>query len=130
MEVKDNQKGREAECVLEIIAYPPGICFLGCSVQILIMHPFLGHTRMGDEVELEIFDPDLLSGSEDEEDVHQEEALLGVDEVSGNFNSASNKVPNLGIIPKRSQWDQSADMVPIPILPPSLNFSFYRRTLH
>ena len=77
---------------------------------------------MGDEVELEIFDPDLLSGSEDEEDVHQEEALLGVDEVSGNFNSASNKVPNLGIIPKRSQWDHSADMVPIPILPPSLKF--------
>ena len=37
---------------------------------------------MGDDVEIEeIFDADLLSGSEDEEEVHQEEALLGVDAV-------------------------------------------------
>ena len=38
---------------------------------------------MGDDVEIEeIFDTDLLSGSEDEQDAHQEEALLGVDAVS------------------------------------------------
>ena len=42
---------------------------------------------MGDDnVELEeIFDTDLLSGSEDEEAAHQEEALLGVDAVSYKF---------------------------------------------
>ena len=41
---------------------------------------------MGDDVEIEeIFDADLLSGSEDEEEVHQEEALLGVDAVRGKF---------------------------------------------
>ena len=39
--------------------------------------------KMGDDVEIEeIFDADLLSGSEDEEEAaHQEEALLGVDAV-------------------------------------------------
>ena len=38
---------------------------------------------MGDDVEIEeIFDADLLSGSEDDEEgAHQEEALLGVDAV-------------------------------------------------
>ena len=41
------------------------------------------HIKMGDDVEIEeIFDTDLLSGSEDEQDAHQEEALLGVDAVS------------------------------------------------
>ena len=41
---------------------------------------------MGDDVEIEeIFDTDLLSGSEDEQDAHQEEALLGVDAVSDWF---------------------------------------------
>ena len=42
--------------------------------------------KMGDEVEIEeIFDADLLSGSEDEEDAPQEEALLGVDAVWDKF---------------------------------------------
>ena len=42
---------------------------------------------MGDDVEIEeIFDADLLSGSEDEEEAnHQEEALLGVDAVRDKF---------------------------------------------
>lgn len=41
---------------------------------------------MGDDVEIEeIFDTDLLSGSEDEEGAHEEEALLGVDAVSDEF---------------------------------------------
>ena len=43
----------------------------------------LGNLKMGDDVEIEeIFDADLLSGSEDvEEAAHKEEALLGVDAV-------------------------------------------------
>ena len=42
---------------------------------------------MGDDVEIEeIFDADLLSGSEDdEEDAPHEEALLGVDAVPDKF---------------------------------------------
>ena len=42
--------------------------------------------EMGDDVELEeIFDTDLLSGSEDEAAAHEEEALLGVDAVLEKF---------------------------------------------
>ena len=43
----------------------------------------MGEFKMGDDVEIEeIFDADLLSGSEDDEEgAHQEEALLGVDAV-------------------------------------------------
>jgi len=58
---------------------------------------------MGDDVEIEeIFDTDLLSGSEDEEGAHEEEALLGVDAVSA---SLCGEGDLLGIAPRLDNMD-------------------------
>jgi len=50
----------------------------------------------------EIFDTDLLSGSEDEQDAHQEEALLGVDAVSASLGGEGDLQ---GIAPRLDSMD-------------------------
>ena len=83
MKIKKPSKGGVgAEYIYEILTWPFGNFFWDVPTK-FSQYTHSRHIKMGDDVEIEeIFDTDLLSGSEDEQDAHQEEALLGVDAVS------------------------------------------------